>query len=401
MPVFRSEAFLEEAIASVLRQSLTDFELIIISEHQNSRRSVAILNSFDDARIRLIHNESRLGFVESVNLGLNLARGRYIARLDADDFYLPHALATLFDFMEAHPDISFCHARQRFSTGELTTRPGAHEAIKAGLLLNWVINHPYFWRREDFLAHDFFFNSSQAMEDYALMAKAVRELKFASLPDILYVYRINPASITNSKMARLAANSAKIVADNLFQTLNIAVPEHDRFLFQMWRDPCEFWSKSERHAAHRKLLNYFDLILHQNRSLAYYDQTALWQSVKLKHAMSLGGSLPFGFTSEGWDQSLTGKFKSVWKRGKDWRAWPNVVKSFLLQMLLKIIRPFWRFFWKYFQPYLSRTIQMHLGPLQSQLDDFSIHLNGRQGECNGLHMSASKCCHQNDESDHK
>lgn len=372
-----------EAVESVLGQNLVDFELIIISEYENSRRCLDILHSFDDPRIRLIQNERPLGFVESVNLGLKLARGKYIARIDSDDFYLPFTLSTLFNFMEAHPKISFCHARQRFSNGDLTTCLGNHEAIKAGLLLNWVINHPYFWRREDFLEHGFFFDPSQAMEDYALMAKAVRKLQFASLPDVLYVYRINPSSITNSKMARLAANSADIIADNLCRTLEITIPEQDRFLFQMWRDPCAFWPESERRGAHSKLLDYFDLILRQNLKLNYYDQAALWQSVRTKHEMSVGGSLPLGFNLSGWDQSFTGKLKSLWQRGQNWRDWPNIIQVSLCRMALKIIRPFWRFFWKYFQPYLSQTIQTHQGPLQAQLDELNWRLN-RQNRSHNL-----------------
>ena len=88
MPVYNGEKYLREAIDSILNQTFTDFEFLIINDGSTDS-SVEIINSYDDSRIRLIHNEKNLKLVATLNKGLDLARGKYIARMDCDDISLP------------------------------------------------------------------------------------------------------------------------------------------------------------------------------------------------------------------------------------------------------------------------------------------------------------------------
>jgi glycosyltransferase involved in cell wall biosynthesis len=102
MSVYNGEKYLREAIESILNQTFTDFEFIIIDDGSTDE-SAAIINSYNDARIRLIQQENK-GLASALNVGLKTARGKYIARMDADDVSLPERLEAQFWFLEHHAE---------------------------------------------------------------------------------------------------------------------------------------------------------------------------------------------------------------------------------------------------------------------------------------------------------
>lgn len=102
MPVYNASRYLRECIDSVLSQTFVDFEFLIVDDGSDDD-SAAIVESYADPRIRLIRREH--GYIASLNCLLDEARGRYIARMDADDVMLPDRLRLQFDYMEAHPDV--------------------------------------------------------------------------------------------------------------------------------------------------------------------------------------------------------------------------------------------------------------------------------------------------------
>jgi len=104
MPVYNVDSHLEEAIDSILNQSYSDFEFLIINDGSTDRSEEIIL-SYKDERIRYIRNEVNLGIVKTLNKGLDLATQKYIARMDADDVSLPHRFEKQVEFMEANPNV--------------------------------------------------------------------------------------------------------------------------------------------------------------------------------------------------------------------------------------------------------------------------------------------------------
>jgi glycosyltransferase involved in cell wall biosynthesis len=101
---------LREAVDSILHQTFTNFEFLIIDDGSTDD-SVSYLNEISDPRVRIIRNPGNMGITKSLNVGLREARGRYIARMDADDVSLPERLQKEFDFMESHPDVIVCGTR--------------------------------------------------------------------------------------------------------------------------------------------------------------------------------------------------------------------------------------------------------------------------------------------------
>ena len=106
MPVYNSEKYLREAIKSILNQTFTNFELIIINDGSTDN-SLKIIKSFKDNRIKIIKNKGNLGLIKTLNKGIDLAQGKYIARMDADDIAMPKRLEKQIAFFNENPDYGF------------------------------------------------------------------------------------------------------------------------------------------------------------------------------------------------------------------------------------------------------------------------------------------------------
>ena len=98
MPVYNGAKYLTESIGSVLNQTYSNFELLIIND-SSTDNSVEKINSFDDSRIRLINNKKNLGQSRSMNYGLDLTIAKYVARIDQDDICLPYRLEKQVNYM--------------------------------------------------------------------------------------------------------------------------------------------------------------------------------------------------------------------------------------------------------------------------------------------------------------
>ena len=105
LPVYNGSQYLSETIHSILNQTYSDFEIIIIDD-ASMDNSVDIINNFNNKKIILRQNDSNLGQAESENIGLRIARGTYIARIDQDDLMMPDRLEKQVQFLDSHPDIA-------------------------------------------------------------------------------------------------------------------------------------------------------------------------------------------------------------------------------------------------------------------------------------------------------
>jgi glycosyltransferase involved in cell wall biosynthesis len=110
MSVYNGEKYLREAIDSILNQTFKDFEFLIIDDGSTDS-SAEIIRSYTDSRIRLIQNEKNIGLTRSLNKGLKLAQGEYIARMDADDISLPERLKKQVKYLDNHPEIGVLGTR--------------------------------------------------------------------------------------------------------------------------------------------------------------------------------------------------------------------------------------------------------------------------------------------------
>lgn len=200
MPVYNAAPYLREAVDSILNQTFTDFEFLIFDDGSTDG-SGEILEQYDDPRIILHHSPENVGYVRHLNAGLDVARGRYIFRMDADDIAFPQRFQKQYDFMEAHPETGLCGTwverigDKEGVAGDLTT----HEEIVVYLLSGAVLYHPTIVLRSDILRkHQLYYdNRFLYAEDYDFFLRLSRVTRLAVLPEPLLYYRVHRKNVGN------------------------------------------------------------------------------------------------------------------------------------------------------------------------------------------------------------
>lgn len=192
MPVYNGEKHLKEAIDSILNQTFTDFEFIIINDGSTDS-SESIVLSYADERIRYVKNDVNLQIVKSLNKAIELAKGQYIARMDADDISLQIRLEEQVRFMQSHPEIDVCGTWvHTFGDREETWEyPLSHDEIKALLLLNSALAHPSIIVKRSMFSDFSFSNKYLGAEDYYLWVNSIDHKVFSNIPKVLYRYRLH------------------------------------------------------------------------------------------------------------------------------------------------------------------------------------------------------------------
>lgn len=200
MPVYRTAPFLREAVDSILAQTFADFELIVLDDCSPDNAE-EILDGYSDRRIIRYRGERNEGLANVLNVGIGMARGRYIARMDSDDVSLPDRLKVQVEYMESHPDIDLCScAMQLFGTREgLWRRDSDPDKVRiSALFFSPVLHASSLWRRNAFESCGLRFDQSTVpAEDYDLWCRALGAgLRLVNLPDPLYRYRIREGQAT-------------------------------------------------------------------------------------------------------------------------------------------------------------------------------------------------------------
>ena len=194
MPVYNTkEEYLRETIDSILGQTFTDFEFLIINDASTDKRVREVVLSYDDDRIVYVENEKNLGISESSNKGITLAKGEYIARQDHDDVSLPKRLEKEVCYLDEHPDVGVCSCWfEMFPKKKITKYPHKNNDIKEMLFLSGdPISHSASMIRKSVLTENnvFYKDEYRYAEDYALWVDLADKTNFYSLPEILLKYR--------------------------------------------------------------------------------------------------------------------------------------------------------------------------------------------------------------------
>ena len=227
LPVYNGAADVQRAVQTILEQSWSDFELIIINDGSKDA-SAEVLEGLRDARIRLYHQDNR-GLAATLNRGIGLARGRYIARQDHDDLSLPDRLARQVAYLEAHPDCVLLGTAAEIRVGDVPDgrahqHPTDHGALVFELLFNNPFVHSSVMMRKDAVQRAGGYSEDpkrQPPEDYELWSRLARQGRVANLAEQLLIYREVPGSMSrvgpNPFQDRLvtisAENLAAIVGD--------------------------------------------------------------------------------------------------------------------------------------------------------------------------------------------
>jgi len=233
MAIYNAEAFVAAAIESILEQTFRDFEFLIIDDGSTDE-SVEIVEGYADSRIRLVRNERQTGLVPTLNRGIELARGEYIARMDADDISLPERLERQVGFMEANPDIGACGTwviTMGDREGEVWEYPESTGEIRCRLLFDSALAHPSVcMRRQAFAHHSLQFDEAYPLaEDYQLWRTASDEFPLANIGEVLVRYRIHAESVSQRCSQQQEATVRRIHEESLSR-LGLTPSEEERFV---------------------------------------------------------------------------------------------------------------------------------------------------------------------------
>lgn len=200
MPVYNTEEkFLKEAIESILNQTFKDFEFIIINDCSTNNTQEVIL-SYKDERIVYLKNEKNLGVSASANIGLNRAKGKYIARMDSDDIAENNRFEIQYNFLEENPKYQLCATRITKSKGKASSRTMNFEYLKTKILLrgNCIVQPTVMFNREFFINNALYYKEDLLYaEDLELWVRLSLVGKFVIIPEKLLYYRIHPEQANN------------------------------------------------------------------------------------------------------------------------------------------------------------------------------------------------------------
>lgn len=233
LPVYNGAQCIESAVKSILDQTFTDFELIIIND-ASTDSSEYIIKSFTDSRIRYVSNQANLGLSKSLNKGIDLCEGTYIARMDQDDIALPERFKTQLEFMEYHEEIGLCGSWfQNFgahdSVEELETE---HYNIVFKLLHQFHMLHPSWFIRKSFIEqHELKYDPNTIANDYDFITRFVTIGKVANVPKVLMKYRQDPKSLSKQKEKQIKLESYDI-KNILFQSIGLKLTNKELDLYE-------------------------------------------------------------------------------------------------------------------------------------------------------------------------
>lgn len=286
IPVYNSREYLRESIESVIVQTFQDWELLAINEFGSDDGSSDIIEEYclQDSRIQLIQNKERLGLAESLNKGIRMAKGEYVARLDADDLAHSDRFRKQVEFMDAHPDVVVCGTYQHHFGLETDWihRPAiSPEQCKANLLFFCDLCHSTLMlRRETIVTNNLWYDKSFLAEDFELWTRVIRVGKIANIPQVLGEYRWGDGNITKDKINRLHDESGNIVARNLELNLKLKLNDSEQAYFRNWHNPLDDFE--DKNVFLKKMEQLLRRIYEKNNEEQYYDQQALLNAISTK-----------------------------------------------------------------------------------------------------------------------
>ncbi|MDC1458623.1 glycosyltransferase [Burkholderiaceae bacterium] len=200
LPVYNGEEYLVDAINSILAQTFTDFELLLIDDGSTDG-SPKILHAYEqrDPRVRVIVRENR-GLVTTLNEAVDIARGKWVARMDQDDIALPHRLKCQLEWLKTTgADISGSWVRRFGSSDKRVIKfHQADEAIKIEILFCSPFAHPAVMMRTELVKNLRYDIACEKAEDYDLWERAAEAgWKMTNVQQVLLMYRVHAKQISS------------------------------------------------------------------------------------------------------------------------------------------------------------------------------------------------------------
>lgn len=234
MPIYNGQAYLKEAVNSILEQSYSTIELIVINDGSTDA-SLSLINSFTDTRIKVINFEVNKGLIAALNAGLQAAQGEYIARMDADDIADAKRIEKQVQYFKSNPNIIACDSDYFNLSGtskNLSSSIYQGDTLKGMLIFTTCFCHPAVMMRNVFKEKQLYYNADfKHVEDYKLWCDLAALGAFGHVQEPLLHYRSHSQQVSNlhhtlqleksAQIRREYLNSlAFLVSDEQLKTIN-------------------------------------------------------------------------------------------------------------------------------------------------------------------------------------
>ena len=228
VPVYRGERTLAQALSSLLAQDIDGLEVIVIDDGSPDRSADIALKMREAADGRLtVLRQSNCGLAATLNRGIGLARGKYIARQDQDDIVLAGRLVRQFAYLEANPDIAMVGTWAQIYVENTPTQryhrhPASNEVLQLELLFDNPFVHSSMMIRADVLREMGGYcedKSRQPPEDYELWSRIARKYRVANIPEVLTVYREVAGSMSRDGDSPFLTKVIRIAAESVYHVL--------------------------------------------------------------------------------------------------------------------------------------------------------------------------------------
>lgn len=279
MPVYNRENYIKKAIDSVLNQTCKDFEFIIIDDGSTDR-TVEIIKSYQDPRIKLYLNETNQGGGYSRNRAIDLAGGEYIINVDSDDINLPERFAKQIAYMDSHHEVGICGTWVKTIgevEGQLWRCAVKPDIVHCRTLFEAVLCHPSTILRREFLdryslRYDIELKRAQ---DWDLYCRGARHFQIANIPEVLlyYTWRNYPKNLSDEELLSQRYYYFYEIDKRNFKALNLQ-PIEDEMLIHRRLGNLELKKDRDFVVAANKWLN---KLLSANQIARIYPQSTFHQ----------------------------------------------------------------------------------------------------------------------------
>jgi glycosyltransferase involved in cell wall biosynthesis len=222
MPVYNASLYLKEAIESILTQTFSNFEFIIIDDGSTDN-SAEIIESYNDERIKFYKNEQNKGLIFTLNKSIQLAKSAIIARMDADDVSLPNRLNIEYNYLTNNPECALVCSWIKLINNdghEICIQDRYNKHMYYDLLFKCVIAHPTVMFKKD-IALKYNLYTRDHAEDFDLWSKIVNHYKIHKIDQALLNYRLSNTSISNITLRKEYQEETKeIVQANIKSLVN-------------------------------------------------------------------------------------------------------------------------------------------------------------------------------------
>ena len=277
MPVYNGKAYLREAIDSVLAQTLTDWELLLIDDGSTDGSVDFIGEHYTDARIRVLANDRNRGVAYTRNAGIDAARGEFLAWLDSDDIMSPDRLQSQVAYLHRRPELGACGTWiRRFGAGRAfsSRQPESPEIVRGLLLFTPIVpNATVMLRlalvRQFGLRYD---HGLPIAEDYDFVLKCSQHFSIGILPRVLYSYRVAENSLTQrlDQEEESAFAISKIVHGRALAKFGISATDEELRTHRILNSGLVFTIFEQYAAAFDWLLR----LLRHNEEVKFYELSA-------------------------------------------------------------------------------------------------------------------------------